>query len=65
MMTPQQALVVLDQMSARAPGNRDDHIAATHAVAVLRQAITPPEPPAKGETPTQPTPPSPTEGRYA
>lgn len=40
-MTPQQALQILDEMSRRANGNRDDHMAATMALQVLKQLVEP------------------------
>jgi len=38
-MTPEQALDVLDQMAARAPGTRGDHAMAQQALVVLHEAL--------------------------
>jgi len=43
-MTPEQALSVLDQMVARAPGTRADHAVAQQALAVLAKAASGDEP---------------------
>ncbi len=40
-MSPEDALSVLDQMAARAAGNRADHQAVAEAVQVLSAVVSP------------------------
>ena len=47
-MTPTDALKILDVMTGRAPGTRDEHMAVVNALQTLQAAITPPEKPAEG-----------------
>ena len=42
-MTPTEALKILDAMTGRAPGTRDEHVTVANALQVILAAITPPE----------------------
>ncbi len=44
-MTPQQALSILDQASARAVLTRAEHETVVQAIQALAKALAPPEPP--------------------
>ncbi len=48
MLSPKQALAILDALAARSQGDREDHQMWAAAVASLRAAIAPPEAPPAG-----------------